>query len=78
MIPRILPQSKSITRNKKNVIERLYFDYKRNSANNKDKKNNSGNHSINLSNSNFTYHPKLNKKNLLLAKKIRTFIYKNK
>ena len=79
MIPRILPRSKSITRNKKNVIERLYFDYKRNSANNKDKKNNSGNHSTNLSNSNFTYHPKLNKKSILMAKKLEpSFIRINK
>ena len=38
MIPRILPLSKSITKNKTNAIERLYFDYKRISVNNKDKK----------------------------------------
>ena len=66
MNPRILPRSKSITRNKNNLAEKLYKD-KKIKVNNKN--NSCNNNIISNSSSNFTYHPQLNKKSILIAKK---------
>ena len=71
MKPEILPHSKNVSRNHKKVEQR----YKKNMPNNKNKKNLLENSSISKSSSNlnqnstFSYHPKLNKKSLLMAKK---------
>jgi len=64
MKPEIFQKSKNMTRNSDKSS-------KNNINNNKNLKDNSGNNSscnVSNSNPNFTYHPKLNKKSLLLAK----------
>lgn len=75
MKPEISHKSKSITRNSEKAS-------KNNINNNKNLKDNSANNNssyISNSNPNFTYHPKLNKKSLLLAKKCEpSFIRLNK
>ena len=74
MNPEILPRSKNVSRNHKKVEQR----YKKNIPNNKNKKNLLENSSISKSSSNlnqnstFSYHPKLNKKSLLMAKKFES------
>ena len=75
MKPELFQKSKSMTRNSDKAN-------KNNKSNNKNiKENSANNNTSNLSNSNpnFTYHPKLNKKSLLLAKKCEpSFIRLNK
>lgn len=76
MKPEILPRSKSIKKNSKKLDDIFEQHYKKKISNNKNKKNKIGNISINKSNSpkfnqnsTFSYHPKLNKKSLLIAQK---------
>ena len=75
MKPEIYQKSKSMTRNSEKAT-------KNNINNNKNIKDNSANNNtsnISNSNPNFTYHPKINKKSLILAKKFEpSFIRLNK
>ena len=76
--PKISERAKSIVRNPEKFGERLYNNYK----NNLNKNSKSGNKSCsNISNNdtNFSYHPKLNKKSILIANKLEpSFIRLNK
>lgn len=74
MKPRISTRSKSNIRNPEKISERLFQNYKKNIINkNKNKSNISNN------DTNFSFHPKINKKSLLIANNLEpSFIRLNK
>lgn len=71
MKPKINVRSKSDTITPEKISERLYQNYKKNVIKNKNKGKNENNSKSNISNdTNFSYHPKLNKNSLLIAQKL--------
>ena len=80
MKPKISNRVGSKIRNPEKISERLYQNYKKNTVkNNKDNSMNNNSHNISGNLSNFTYHPKLNKKSIKIAKNLEpSFIRLNK
>ena len=80
MKPKKRGKSGNTTKNPEKISERLYQDYKKNidkNNRNNNTKNNLNNTSGNLKD--FTYHPKINKKSLMIAQKLEpSFIRLNK
>ena len=77
MRPKISARSKSNIRNPDKISERLFQNYKKNIV----KKNKNNTNNINRSNNdtNFSFHPKINKKSLLIANNLEpSFIRLNK
>ena len=78
MIPKINARSKSDTITPEKISERLFQNYKKNVIKNKVKNENNSKSNIS-NNTNFSYHPKLNKNSLLIAQKLEpSFIRLNK
>ena len=75
MRPRISARSKSNIRNPEKISERLFQNYKKNIVNKDKNKSND----ISKNDKNFSFHPKINKKSLLIAKNLEpSFIRLNK
>ena len=78
MRPKISSRSKSNIRNPEKISERLFQNYKKNIVNKNPNKSNS-NSNISNNDTNFSFHPKINKKSLLIAKNLEpSFIRLNK
>ena len=77
MQPKTITKSNSNSKNPDLISERLYQNYKKKNVENNNKKTNNKN--ISNNDKSFSYHPKINKKSLLIAQKLEpSFIRLNK